>query len=56
MGKFKFCINFKVDKRYKIYCFLPTLIWEPRKYRYNGQFVFDITWLNFHIGIGLWEC
>ena len=53
MGKFN--IQFDIDKRNKIFCLLPTIIWQPKKYRYYGSCIIDITWLIFHITIGTWE-
>jgi hypothetical protein len=34
------------------YFLLPTILWQPRKYRYNGCYVITIQWLGFYIGIG----
>lgn len=48
-------IKFEIDTTDYMICFLPTIIWMPWKYRYPNSYVFDITWLNLHIGIGLWQ-
>ncbi len=48
-------VIFEIDNRSKIFCILPTIIFQPWKYRYIGGVVVDITWLNLHIGIGIWE-
>ena len=54
-GKIKPKIVFDIDKTTKIFFLLPTIVVQPWKYRYYNTFVLDICWLNFHIGIGVWE-
>lgn len=46
-------IRFEIDKG--IFFLLPTIIWQPWKYRYNDTFVISFYWLNFVVGIGLWK-
>lgn len=48
-------VIFDIDNLSKIFFLLPTIIFQPWEYRYNGSVVVDITWLNLHIGIGIWE-
>ena len=35
--------------------FLPTIMWQPWKYRHTGLYVVNIHWLVFHICFGIWE-
>jgi hypothetical protein len=48
-------VVFEVDKRDFLFFFLPTIIWQPWKYRWNGCAVVCFHWLNFAIGFGIWE-
>ena len=48
-------IGFEIDKRTYLFMFLPTIIWQPWKYRFNNTYVICLYWLNFAIGFGLWE-
>lgn len=34
---------------------LPTIMFQPWKYRYLGTSVVTISWLGMNIGIGIWE-
>lgn len=38
-----------------LFFLLPTIIWQPWKYRYNNSYVVCLHWLVFAVGIGLWE-
>lgn len=51
----KWKIGFEIDKSYRAYSILPTIVWQPWKYRYPLTSIVDITWLNFHIVIGEWR-
>lgn len=46
-------IGFEIDK--SIFFLLPTIIWQPWKYRYNDSYVIYFCWLVFAVRFGLWE-
>lgn len=48
-------IAFEIDTRNYLFMFFPTIVWQPWNYRYNESYVICFHWLNFVIGIGLWE-
>ena len=48
-------IGFEIDERYKMFFFIPTIIWQPWKYRWDNSFVISVHWLIFAIGVGRWE-
>lgn len=48
-------IGFAVDRDGYIFSLLPTVLVQPWMYRYPGHCIVDITWLHFHICIGVWE-
>lgn len=43
------------DTRIYAFTFLPTIVWQPWRYRYPNSFVVELWWLNFVVGIGWWE-
>ena len=47
-------IGFEIDKLDYVFFFLPTIVWQPWKYRYNS-YVVELHWLIFTVGFGLWE-
>ncbi len=51
----KWKISFNVDKKYRAYHILPTIVYQPWKYRGPNVSIIDIAWLNFHILIGEWR-
>jgi hypothetical protein len=48
-------IEFEYDKRDYLFVFLPTIMWQPSRYRYNGSCVVSFYWLLFRVGFGIWE-
>lgn len=48
-----FKVQFDTDSY--LICILPTIIFQPWRYRYPNCAVIDVTWLNFHITIGEWK-
>ena len=46
------CIQFVFDK--ELYMLLPTIMYQPSRYRYPGTFVITIQWLCFAVGISGW--
>lgn len=48
-------IGFVCDDNPCIISFIPTIMFQPWRYRFPGCCVFDITWLNLHITIGEWK-
>ena len=44
-----------IDKEYCLFSLIPTVIWQPWKYRYPNTYVVDIHWLIFHLCFGFWE-
>ena len=48
-------VSFENDIKDKMVSFIPTIIFMPWRYRWNGTYVVDIWWLTFHIGIGIWD-
>ena len=44
-------IEFCIDS--ELFCFLPTVMFVPHIYRYTNCYVFEVAWINIHIGIGL---
>lgn len=47
--------EFSIDKSMMLFAFIPTICWQPWKYRYPRTAVIDIHWLIFHVTIGIWE-
>ena len=47
-------VKFSVDTNDYLFCFLPTIVFSPWPFRYNGEAIFDIQWLHMHITIGRW--
>lgn len=47
-------VRFNVDEP-SLFLFLPTIVFVPWIYRYNGMACCEIAWLNLHIGIGIWR-
>ena len=45
-------IAFEIDKQI---VFIPTIIWQPWKYRYCNSYVISFYWFIFAIGFGFWE-
>ena len=48
-------ICFEFDDTYYVFALIPTIVTQPWMYRLPGVSIIDITWLNFHVGIGEWE-
>ena len=48
-------IGFEIDKQYYAFFFLPTVVWQPWKYRWNNTYVVELHWFIFTVGFGLWE-
>lgn len=46
------CVNFHIYK--ELYTLLPTIFYQPWKYRYIGLPVLTLQWLCFALNIGLW--
>lgn len=46
---------FEIDTTNRIFFFLPTILWQPWKYRYNDSYVICFCWLIFNVGFGIWE-
>lgn len=46
-------VDFMVEK--EIVYILPSIIWQPWKYRQPGVCVIEIGWLNFRLTIGTWR-
>jgi len=46
---------FEIDTTSRLFFFLPTIYWQPWKYRYNGCCVICFCWLIFSFGFGIWE-
>lgn len=44
-----------IDKDDYLFSFIPTIVWQPWRYRYSNTCVIDIHWLIFHLCFGLWE-
>ena len=55
--------NWYIEKKIKFYndtdsyiiSLLPTILFQPWRHRYPYCAVVDITWLTFHISIGVWK-
>lgn len=47
-------VDFHVDTHDYLFSFLPTIVFVPWPYRYNGEAIFDLHWLHMHIAIGEW--
>lgn len=47
-------IWFEIDRDSYIFAFLPTIEWQPWRYRYLRSSIICIRWLNFGIGFGQW--
>ena len=47
-------IGFEIDKQNYLFFLIPTVIWQPWKYRYKDSYVVCLHWLNFAVGFGLW--
>lgn len=47
-------IKFGVDKKYYLFCILPTIIVSPWFCRVGGEAIVEIQWLHMHITIGKW--
>lgn len=48
-------IGFEIDNQSYVFFFLPTVVWQPWKYRYNNTYVVNLHWLCFDVGFGVWE-
>lgn len=48
-------IRFHVDDVDYIFCLLPTITYQPWRYRWNGVSILEISWLNIHIKLGEWR-
>lgn len=49
------CIKFETDKTNWLISLIPTIMFQPSKYRYANSWIIDIYWLIFHITIGEWK-
>lgn len=47
--------EFERDTDYYLISLLPTIMFQPWRYRRPGAGVIDITWLHCHIVIGEWK-
>ena len=48
-------IGFEVDKESYVFFLLPTIVWQPWKYRFSKTYAVELHWLIFTVGFGLWE-
>lgn len=51
----KWDVHCFVDDRDYCFSLIPTVLYEPWPFRYNGFCVIDIWWFNWHITIGTWK-